>query len=150
MEIVNRNGYTWYFYQEVPRYLNSEDVNYIQENIKTIKTLLETKGQVVEELNIKTALKSTPIVEIVDIIDNIEYNLYKVNSTKISSPYKDGYTIYGRYAPDKSNILKWIKMLNDLFDILTGVKGQWGYLLCADGYPTIDGKRLVLRGDLIG
>jgi hypothetical protein len=23
-------------------------------------------------------------------------------------------------------------------------------LLCADGYPTIDGKRLVLRGDLIG
>ena len=150
MTVITRNGYTWYLYEEVPKYLNSEDVNYIHKNMQTIKTLLTEKGYAPQELANVSASKSTPFADMFDILQNIEYNLDKVNSAGLVTPYYVEPKKIGKYAPDKNAIWRWLQTLNDLFDILTGVAGQWGYLLCTDGYPTIDGNRLLLRGDLIG
>jgi hypothetical protein len=150
MEIITRDGYVWCLYDEVPQYLNSEDVNYIQTNMRTLETILTSKGYTVQDITTITVLKSTPFAQMFDILQNIEYNLDKVNSTGLYTPYYVEPKKIGKYAPDKNAIWRWIQTLNDLFDILTGVAGQWGYLLCTDGYPTIDGNRLLLRGDLIG
>lgn len=150
MELIERNGYTWYLYEEVPKYLNSEDVTCIHTNMRTIETLLKNKGYSPEALTSVYVTKSTPFVEMFDILQNIEYNLDKVNGTELYTPYYVEPKKIGKYAPDKEAIWRWLQTLNDLFDILTGVAGQWGYLLCTDGYPTIDGNRLLLRGDLIG
>lgn len=148
MEIIERDGYSWYLYNEVPQYLNAEDINNIYANMQTIKVLLNAKGYTIENLASINAQKNTPFASIVDILQNIEYNLDIVNSTEIKTPlYVEPKTI-GRYAPDKIAILRWIDTLNDLYYILTNQRKPWGYVLFTDGYPTIDGKRLIIRGDI--
>jgi hypothetical protein len=85
-----------------------------------------------------------------DILQNIEYNLTAINQNSVKSAYYVDEVEIGEYASNKDDIWRWVQVLNDLFDILTLEKGAWGYLLLNDGFPIIDGKKILLRGDLIG
>lgn len=142
--------YTWYDYSTALEILNSEDVERISSNIRTIRSMLLTKGYEVSNLNAVISAKSTELVDIFDLLQNIEYNLDVINSSGIQSVYYVEPKTIGEYASNKEDIWRWLQILNDLYSILTGQRGQWGTLLCTNGYPTIDGKRILLRGDLIG
>ena len=144
--------YTWYNYTEPIFVLNASDVNNIQSNFETIKALLALKGITISELSKEVARVNTQYVKVVDILNSIEYNLDIVNNEGIKSPYYgESYRAYaGGLAHNREQIWRWVQFLNDVLPIAKGEKGNWSYLLCSDGYPTIKSKRFLVRGDLIG
>ena len=148
-EIIERNGYTWYFYSSPLNTLESEDINNISSNIQIIKEMLIANGMIASDLQTIEANKNTPFIEMFDILQNIEYNLTAINQNSVKSAYYGEEVEIGEYASNKDDVWRWVQILNDLFDILTQEKGAWGYLLLNDGFPTIDGKKILLRGDLI-
>jgi hypothetical protein len=150
LRVINRDGYVWYWYDEVPRYINSEDMACISLNMQTIKELLISKGYTVDDIVNVEAMKSTQLVYVYNILNNVEGNLAELNRNEIQSIYYGSRVFITDFASSKEQIKRWIDVLNDLFDILTGVSGKWGYLTCTDGYPTIENKRIILRGDKIG
>jgi hypothetical protein len=149
-EIIEQNGYTWYFYSSPLKTLDSEDINNISSNIQVIKEMLLEKGMVANELQAVQANNNTPFAEMFDILQNIEYNLTAINQNSVKSAYYVEEIKIGEYASNKNDIWRWLQVLNDLFDILTVKKGAWGYLVTTDSFPIIDGKKILVRGDLIG
>lgn len=149
-EVIERNGYNWYFYKSPIKMLESEDINNVSSNIQVIKELLLVKGMQADALRDIEANVFTPFSNVFDILQNIEYNLTAINQNSVKSAYYVDEVQIGEYASNKDDIWRWVQVLNDLFDILTQEKGAWGYLLLNDGFPTIDGKKILLRGDLIG
>jgi hypothetical protein len=149
-EVIERNGYTWYFYSSPLNTLESEDINNISSNIQVIKEMLIAKGMVANDLQTVQANKNTPFVEVFDILQNIEYNLTAINQNSVKSAYYVDEVEIGEYASNKDDIWRWVQVLNDLFDILTLEKGAWGYLVTTDGFPILEEKRILVRGDLIG
>jgi hypothetical protein len=149
-EVIERNGYNWYFYKSPIKMLESEDINNISSNIQVVKELLLVKGMQADVLRDIEANVFTPFSNVFDILLNIEYNLTAINQNSVKSAYYGEAVEIGEYASNIDDVWRWIQVLNDLFDILTLEKGAWGYLLLNDGFPTIDGKKILLRGDLIG
>lgn len=149
---VDGTEYTWYSYTEPLAILNAEDINNAQANCETIKSILTAKGYSLSELSKETAEYSSPLVKIVDILNAVEYNLDVLNDTDAKSIYYgESYrAVAGGLAHNTEQIWRWFQVLNDTLPIVKGEKGKWGYLLCKDGYPTIKGKKIILRGDLIG
>jgi uncharacterized protein YjdB len=150
MQVNVVGNYTWYDYSTALDILNAEDVQRISSNIRIIRSILLTKGYTTDNLNPTDALKTSEFVDMFDILQNIEYNLDIINATDIKSVYYVEPKTIGEYAPNKEEIWRWLQILNDLYGILIGERARWGYLLCTDGCPTIDGKLIILRGDLIG
>ena len=144
--------YTWYNYTEPLEVLNAVDVNNAQANCETIKSLLTDNGYSIDELSNETANYNSPLVKIVDILNGIEYNLDVLNEQGVLSVYYgDSFRVVPRgLAHNTEQIWRWFEVLNDLLPIAKGEVGKWGYLLCVDGYPTINGKRILIRGDLVG
>lgn len=150
MRVVINGNITWYQYDEPLSILEAEDVNYIYENMITIRNLLSEKGYNVGELKGVSASPDTPINKIIDILTNIEYNIDIINSSEIKSQYYGSSKTIGEYAPNTQDVWRWLQILNELHKILTGTVKVWGYLLCTDGYPTINGSRILIRGDING
>lgn len=144
--------YTWYSYAEPLEILNAEDINNAQANCETIKSILTAKGYSISNLSKETAGYNSPLVKIVDILNSVEYNLDVLNDTNVKSIYYgESYrAVAGGLAHNTKQIWRWFEVLNDILPVAKGEKGNWGRLLCSNGYPTINGKRLIVRGDLIG
>ena len=154
--------YTWYNYSTPLEILNTEDIEKISSNMQTIKNLLFAKGYTLDselvDINELTGVyekKATKFVNIWELLQTIELNLWRMNIGKKNDEYL--ISVYfvkpvtiGEYASNKEDIWRWLQILNDLYIILMGERGVWSYLLCTDGYPTINGKKILLRGDLIG
>ena len=85
-----------------------------------------------------------------DLLQNIEYNLDVISDNSAKSIYYVEPKVIGDYASNKSDIWRWLQILNEMYNILTGVFPKWQYLLCKDGFPTINGKKILVRGDFIG
>lgn len=96
------------------------------------------------------AYVNTKFIEIFDILFNIEYNLNIISDNICKSAYYVEPKIIGDYASNRDDIWRWIQILNDMYGILTNEKGKWQYLLCNDGLPTIENKKILLRGDVVG
>ena len=109
-----------------------------------------SKGYEVEPLKEITARVNTPLNNMFDLLQNIEYNLDVISDNSAKSIYYVEPKVIGDYASNKSDIWRWLQILNEMYNILTGVFPKWQYLLCEDGYPTIDGKKILVRGDFIG
>ena len=60
--------------------------------------------------------------------------------------YVESKTI-GNYEPNRQQWQRWIDILNDMYSIVTGEKNKWCQMLCNDGYPTINGKKIIVRGN---
>lgn len=142
--------YTWYDYSEPLEILNAEDVQHIYSNMQTIHSLLVSKGYSLESLNEIDAQKSTPLIEMLALLQNIEYNLDRLNNPEILSIYYIEPKIIGDIAPDINDIWRWVQILNEMYNILMGDFGKWQYILLNDGYPTINGRKLLIRGENIG
>ena len=149
---LNDNEYTWYSYTEPLEVLNAVDVRNAQANCETIKAILTANGYDIAELKNETANYNTPLVKVIDILNAIEYNLDVLNDTDVKSVYYgDSFRVVPNgYSHNTEQIWRWFKVLNDILPIAKGESGKWGYLLCKDGYPTINGKRILIRGDLVG
>jgi uncharacterized protein YjdB len=142
--------YTWYDYSKPIEVLNSEDVNHIYSNMRTIRSMLLATGRDVEQLNDTTARKNMPYIEMFALFQNIEYNFDKISNNDCMSIYYGDSAQLGDYAPNTNDIWRWIQILNEMYLILTGSFGKWQYALLSDGYPTINGKRLLIRGEKVG
>ena len=142
--------YVWYNYSQPIEILNATDVQHIKSNIITIRSMLLLKGYNVEPLYNIIADTNTPLINIFDILQNIEYNLDIISSTDVKSIYYIEPKTIGEYAPNKQDIWRWIQVLNEMYNILTGEFGKWQILLCEDGYPIINEKNILIRGDKIG
>lgn len=148
---VDGNSYTWYNYDEPIEILEPDDVNRAQEMLITIRQVLVNTGHTIGEVALNNASYSTFLTAVAGILNNVEYGLDEVNEVAKSIYYGESYrAIAGGLAHNKEQIWRWFQVINDFKPIITGEKGKWSYLLCSDGYPTIKGKRIVLRGDLIG
>lgn len=141
--------YTWYDYNEPLKILNTEDIAHIDSNIKTIRAMLLASGRTIPALENVSKAKDTLLTEIIDILQNIEYNLDRINSTDVISIYYKAPFTVGEYAENREDIWRWIQILNDLYNILNGTFGKWQRLRCSDGYPTISGDKLLVRGEMI-
>lgn len=149
---IGGSNYTWFRYNEPLEILNATDINNIAWNELVIKTALNNLGYDVPNLSNVSAYFDTQYVEIVDKLNAVEYNLDILNDPTIWSIFY-GEPVHknaGEIAHNKKEIWRWVQILEDMLEIVQGSKGKWGYLLCNNGYPTINGKRLVVRGDLIG
>jgi hypothetical protein len=113
---------------------------------------LTSKGYALDEFIESVSDYNTQLVEIVDKLNNVEYNLDTLNKTNAMSVFyeKPVYKVEGETAHNKAEIWRWFQILEDMLEIVQGLKPKWGYLLCTDGYPTTKGKRIVVRGDYIG
>lgn len=149
---VNGTQYIWYNYTEPLEILNAEDINNAQSNISVIRRVLISKGYSVDNLKTESASYNSELVKIIDILNSVEYNLDIINSTDvISAYYNESYrAVISGKAHNTEQIWRWFQVLNDILLIAIGEKGKWGCLLCKDGYPTIGGKTILTRGDLIG
>ena len=142
--------YVWFNYTEPLEILTATDVKHIKSNIATIRSMLLLKGYEVESLKEIYAETNTELNHLFDILQNIEYNLDVISDNDVKSIYYGEPKIIGEYASNREDIWRWLQILNDMYNILNDSFGKWQYLLCEDGYPTIDGKKILVRGDFIG
>lgn len=142
--------YTWFEYEEPIEILNTEDIAHIQSNITTIRNMLLSKGYPVADLEDAVATKDVHFINVLDFLQNIEYNLDRISGNDCESIYYVEPKTIGATASNKEDIWRWVQILNDMYNILNGTFGKWGRLVCSDGYPTIGGKKIVLRGDFVG
>ena len=148
--IITISGdYTWYDYSQPIEILNTEDIKNIQANITTIRNMLLSKGYSVSDLDEAVPLKGTHFINVLDFLQKIEYNLDKISDNDCQSIYYVEPKIVGDMALSKADIWRWVQILDDMYLILSGKLGKWGRLVCSDGYPTIGGKKIVLRGDFV-
>lgn len=142
--------YVWHDYSTPIEILNVSDIENIKSNMDTIRKLLVLNEYNVEQLVDVNETYGTQFNGVLEILQNIEYNLDILNNNDAKSIYYIEPKTVGEYGSNKDDIWRWIQVLNEMYDILTGTFGKWQYLLCADGYPTINGKKLLVRGDIIG
>lgn len=147
IEVVGK--YVWYDYSEPLEVLNSEDVNHIYSNMQTIQSLLLENGYNVNLIDTTTE-KSISLSKMLELLQNIEYNLDRLNDTGFRSIHYVQPKTVGSKASNYNDIWRWLQILNEMYLMLNGTFGKWEYVLLDDGYPTIDGKRLLIRGDTIG
>lgn len=149
--IITISGdYTWYDYSQPIEILNTEDIKNIQSNINTIRNMLISKGYSVSDLEDAIPDKGTHFVNVLDFLQKIEYNLDRISDNDCESIYYVEPKTVGYTALNKTDIWRWVQILNDMYEILSGQFGKWGRLVCSDGYPTIGGKKIVLRGEFVG
>lgn len=89
----------------------------------------------------------TQLADVKAVLDGVETDMQVLNSSKIESVYyiTSSYRI-DPWGIDKAGVWRWLQVLDDLFQMLTTDVGYWGYLQCADGTPTVDGRTLAARG----
>lgn len=142
--------YVWYDFPVPLEVLNSIDIEHIKSNIMTIRSMLLLKGYQVQPLNDIYTDTNTPFNNIFDLLQNIEYNLDIISDNDAKSIYYVEPKTVGEYASNKQDIWRWLQVLQDMYNILNGNFGKWQILRTTDGYPIIEGKKIILRGDLIG
>jgi hypothetical protein len=118
--------------------------------MNTIGIMLRASGRTIEEITSLTAEKGIKYLEVVDFLRDIGYTLDVLNSTDIVSIYgTESFEITNK-TPNKEDIWRWLQCLEDLYLILRGTFGKWQCLVCENGLPTINDKKIILRGEKIG
>lgn len=152
--IVNIDGtdYTWYYYSEPLEILNAKDINNVIWDVYVLRTALTAKGYELGGYQTVSASYNTELVNVIDILNAVEYNLTGLNTPTIRSIYYGNAVIKTplQLAHNKQEVWRWFQIVNDLLEVVQGEKAKWGCLLCNDGYPILKDKKIVVRGDYIG
>lgn len=150
---VSGSDFPWYRYDEYIEILNYFDVQNIYSNMQAIASMLIQKGynvQPLEPIPLPPLAFYPEYLEMFDILQNMEYNLDRLSDNECYSVYYGEPKTVGEYGENKADIFRWVQILNDMHDILSGDIGKWQVLECTDGIPTIDGNQLLVRGELVG
>ena len=135
----------WTQYTQPPDFLNVEDVNKIYANMVYIRSAMVNKGLTVSNLQSVSAKNSTLLVDVVGILNRIEYNIDALNTAYPSEFYKKSvYYEPGGVAPDKEKVWRWINLLNDWYRVFVD-DTNYTILKCANGYPVINGKKISIQ-----
>ena len=129
--------------------LNAVDVNNAFENIGVIREILMGKGYENIENETLLAETSTQLVDIMAYFKAIEENLTALNSTDYTSIYygEEKKVEAGAVAHNTQEIFRWFQILNDMLEMVRDLSPKWSILTTIDGFPTIDGKRIIVKGE---
>lgn len=146
-------------YYEPVDFLTENVLNDIWRNAQIIKALFDLQTK--DKYKVGTITKppqstvdgvvqpygGTQLADVKAVLDGVEEDMQVLNSSKIESVYyiTSSYRI-DPWGIDKDGVWRWLQILEDLFQMLTTDVGYWGYLQCADGTPTVDGRTLAARG----
>ena len=127
--------------------VNYDKVNEVYSRQTDIRNMLIPHGLDLQNLNINEAFPSMFYDQIKKLYVDIESNFDKLNDNIYSSAYYIASMTVGDYEPNSEAWYRWIDILNDMRNILYGISRKWQYLVCVNEYPTIDGGKILLRGD---
>ena len=146
VQIFVQGSFVWYDYPAPLDILNAVDVQRISANMSVLRGLILLTGEQVEEFAPVDAQVNTPYRSMRGLLQSIEDNLTALNATPYKSGYYDSHVTVGAYATDRAGIWRWLQIINDIYHILAGDVGMWQALKCTDGYPTIAGNHVLVRG----
>lgn len=129
--------------------LEVEIVNKTYENLCLLRDKAIEKGLTVREFIEVEASHSTLVAAVRDELNHIEDAIQTLDEDVSESIYYGERKIIGSYF-DYWDYLRWVNVINDLHGIVFENKGKWGVLQLSDGCPTIDSKKIIIRGDGIG
>ena len=129
----------------IPKPASAEDVRKIVSAIKYINDLLVAKGYTVETLE-NPLIGVFPYVNVAAKYQAIENDLAKISNNELESAYFVKKVIRGYYEPNRAEWQRWIDILVDMNNMLNGQVAKWQYIKCSDGYPTVNGQKILLRG----
>ena len=135
-------------WQNLPEYvptLEATTVNQAYDNIDYLRDAMISQGKTVDVLSPVHAEHSTPISEVVNILTNMEEDITILDEQVPSAFYVEPWEVSSSFT--RENYKRWIMVMNDIYDIIINGKANWGRLRLSDGYPIIDGKRILMRGD---
>lgn len=150
VRVTVQGEYVWYDYPAPIDILNVDDLWHIISNMEILRSRILLLGGEIGDFEAVDAQTNTPYRSMRGLLQGIENNLDVLNATPYFSAYYGAPVTVGMYASDKQDIWRWLRIINDMYAILSGKVGMWQTLLCSDGYPTIDGKRIIVRGDFVG
>lgn len=148
VQVFVQGSFVWYDYPVPLDILNAADVQQISANMSALRGLILLTGEQVDEFAPINAQVNTPYRSMRGLLQSIEDNLTALNATPYKSGYYVGHVTVGAYATDRAGIWRWLQTINDIYHILAGDVGMWQALLCTDGYPTIDGEHILVRGEI--
>lgn len=128
--------------------LEAATVNKVYENIQFLRDKLEEYEYTVDTLDVVNARYYTQIVDVRTQLQNVENDLTKINEGITSAYYIEHKDIGVRFK--LTDYQRWVKILNDLYDILVNGKGRWGILTLSDCIPTINDQNILIRGETVG
>lgn len=149
VQVVVQGDYTWYDYPVPIDILNAEDVRNFHSDMTVLRGLILLRGESLPAFAEVDAQTNTPYRSIRALLQAVEDNLEILNSTPYGSAYYGAHITFAKYAPNKQQIFRWQQSINDMHNILKGDARMWQTLRLADGYPTIDGKKILIRGDYV-
>lgn len=148
VQITVQGSFVWYDYPEPIEILNAVDVQHIDADMSVLRGLIMLTGASVGDFDAVDARVNTPYRSMRGMLQAVENNLTALNNTPYKSGYYGDHVTVGEYATDRAGIWRWLLIINDIYHILAGDVPMWQALLCADGYPTIDGNRVLVRGEI--
>jgi hypothetical protein len=139
----------WTQYESLD-FLTANDYNNIKENYNIIRQYLTDNGYNLENVEMPIADYSVPFAQMKSFIEQMERQIDAVNETDCASVYWRNSVEVGNVSPTVADVWRWIQIMNDMYEIVTGNKRKYLYLRCKDGYPTINDEKIIARGDNIG
>lgn len=149
VQVAVQGDYTWYDYPVPLDILNAEDVRHFHSDMTVLRGLILLRGESLPAFAEVDAQTNTPYRSMRTLLQSVEDNLEILNSTPYRSAYYGEHITFAKYAPNKQQIFRWQQSINDMHNILKGNVGMWQTLRLTDGYPTIDGKKILIRGDYV-
>ena len=148
VRVTVQGSFVWYDYPEPIEILNAVDVQHIDADMSVLRGLIMLTGASVGDFDAVDARVNTPYRSMRGMLQAVENNLTALNNTPYKSGYYGDHVTVGEYATDRAGIWRWLLIINDIYHILAGDVPMWQALLCTDGYPTIDGEHILVRGEI--
>ena len=149
VSVLVQGSFVWYDYPAPLDILNAVDVQHIHANMTVLRGLILLTGEAVDDFKAVDAQVNTAFRSMRGLLQAVEDNLTALNATSFRSGFYRDHVTVGQMATDREGIWRWLQVINDIYRILAGTAGMWNVLLCSDGYPTIGGEHIKIRGDLI-
>ena len=130
------------------KYLEKDIVNQVYGNIDYLRTALINAGYSVNSITNPDAAYATAIADVGSKLQTVENDLDVINDV-VESIYWNGHYQISDYFV-QANYWRWLDILRDAYDMIINGKGRWAILRLSDCIPTIDNKRIVIRGGTIG
>lgn len=148
VQVTVQGSFVWYDYPAPLEILNAVDVQHISADMNVLRGLILLTGENVGDFDAVDAQVNTPYRSMRGLLQAIENNLTALNETPYRSGYYVDHVTVGEYATDRAGIWRWLQIINDIYRILAGDAAMWQTLLCTDGYPTVDGDHVIVRGEI--
>lgn len=123
--------------------LEVDIVDKVYENIVVLKDKLEEMGYPSISVTNPNASYDVQIRNVINVLQTVENDLDALNNYK-ESVYWGEPKIISKWFTENS-YRRWVRILNDIYDMTFGQKTDWAILELSDCIPTIDGLDIAIR-----